>query len=496
MKQIDIPAKFPIPFAANADPANITAVPLEYTGVLGSASLRLGWPPETLKPLGAGGTAPIGQYENGIQKQLSSWARWQSAGATVAYDAAFATAIGGYPAGSILASAATLGIFFMSLSDDNVTDPDSGDPSWTDFTPIPLFANDTGSKNAMAIALVPAPATLAFFIGQPITIFKNAAPNDNAVVLTINGSTNIPVVHTNGSPIAPGELSGHGMLTGALDTNGNFQLLSGGSGSGPSSGIRTRLASNITFYINKTTGNDGFDGLTPSTAWATFQHAWDTFFTSYDFAGFNVTVLVSDAAYTAGINAVGPIVGQKSSTSLVFQSSSGSNTACTVTSTGTTFSASDNARYGLQGFGVTSTGGDSISANSFGHIRIMDGMKFNANPGNNHANAALLGRLTLQGTITVAGGAAAFCNFQSNASIFFSSPTINFVGNPAFSVATMRGFNGAIAAPNVANTIFTGSATGKRFALDTCAVLDTEGGGGNFIPGSIGGTNITGSQYV
>jgi hypothetical protein len=55
------------------------------------------------------------------------------------------------------------------------------------------------------------------------------------------------------------------------------------------------------------------------------------------------------------------------------------------------------------------------------------------------------------------------------------------------SVSAMAHING--------NT-YSGAATGKRYAVATNAVLNTNGGGANYFPGDVAGTTATGGQYV
>jgi hypothetical protein len=96
----------------------------------------------------AGGVPPFGQDMNGILKQVTQSVQWKQAGGGYVYDAAFATAIGGYPAGATLNSAVMLGRQWMSLVDNNLIDPDSAAAAgWVPppgqlppGTPIPSFS--------------------------------------------------------------------------------------------------------------------------------------------------------------------------------------------------------------------------------------------------------------------------------------------------------------------------------------------------------------------
>ncbi|MDE2105793.1 MAG: hypothetical protein KGL39_51690 [Patescibacteria group bacterium] len=132
MKASDIPSKFSIPFGNGAGGSYIRAVPTaSQIGVNdGLASLTDGFPPLNFQPIASGGVPPFGQDMNGILNQSTAWTRWQNAGATVPYDSAFQTLIGGYPEGAVVASTTTLGLFWYCTADDNLTNPDTGGANW------------------------------------------------------------------------------------------------------------------------------------------------------------------------------------------------------------------------------------------------------------------------------------------------------------------------------------------------------------------------------
>jgi hypothetical protein len=133
MKASDLPGRFPIPFGNAAGGSFIRTVPeASQIGLQdGAASLETGFPPVNFLPTGAGGVPPFGQDVNGILNQITAWSRWQAAGGVVPYDSAFSTAIGGYPAGTVLAATGWhLGQRWMSMVDDNATDPDDGGAGW------------------------------------------------------------------------------------------------------------------------------------------------------------------------------------------------------------------------------------------------------------------------------------------------------------------------------------------------------------------------------
>lgn len=155
MNQSDVPARFNIPFANNAGGAYIRSIPDGHQNPTGSdapASLYDGFPPECFQDIALGGIPPSGKDFNGILKRLSEWARWQAAGGPAIFNSGYASAIGGYPKGAVLASTATDGLFWVSTANGNATDPDGGSPAnWKGFGPALTLSFD-GSNNWRRVA--------------------------------------------------------------------------------------------------------------------------------------------------------------------------------------------------------------------------------------------------------------------------------------------------------------------------------------------------------
>lgn len=133
MKATDIPAKISLAWGSSAGPSFLRTVPVpSQQGVqAGAASWTDGFPPTCFTPVAAGGTPPFGADFNGALNALSALLKWYSAGGTVSYDPTFQTAVGGYPKGAIVQSAATPGVFWTSTADNNVSNPDAGGAGWT-----------------------------------------------------------------------------------------------------------------------------------------------------------------------------------------------------------------------------------------------------------------------------------------------------------------------------------------------------------------------------
>jgi hypothetical protein len=154
MKASDQPAKFPVPFGNDAGAGFIRSIPeaSQIPITPGAASLTDGFPPLTFQPKASGGVPPFGQDVNGIHFQETALIRWLQAGGLPIYDAAYSTAIGGYPNGAVLVKAAANG-FWISTVDDNTTDPDTGGANWNSLVGTDGFlqiANDLSELTATA----------------------------------------------------------------------------------------------------------------------------------------------------------------------------------------------------------------------------------------------------------------------------------------------------------------------------------------------------------
>ncbi len=148
MLKANIPTRFQKAWGEAAAGSYIRTVPLNsQIGVQdGAASFETGWVPDNFSPVVSGGVPPFGQDFNGLHNILTKWDQWYQARGAIPYDAAFATAVGGYPQGAILDSAVVFGAQWCSLVDNNLTDPDDplSSTSWIRLgnqpaTPVPSF---------------------------------------------------------------------------------------------------------------------------------------------------------------------------------------------------------------------------------------------------------------------------------------------------------------------------------------------------------------------
>lgn len=202
MQISQVPALLPKAFAASGT-KNTIPVDSQISVTPGAASLTDGFPPLTMTPLAAGGVPPYGADINGILNWLSQICQWSNAGGAYPYDAAFSTAIGGYPKYAVLPKASGNG-YWLCLADNTTTDPDTGGSGWADSRTL-TYGVDAGSANTVQANF---PVPVATLVDGMAVQVKIAAANTGVTTFTPNPGviSAAPVVGAAHQPLQGGEL--------------------------------------------------------------------------------------------------------------------------------------------------------------------------------------------------------------------------------------------------------------------------------------------------
>lgn len=120
------PEKITTPWASSGMKNDI---PESSNNTTGRAGFDQGFPPITMTPAEVGGLPPQGQDFNGIFYEVTNILRYMQAGGQPTFDAALATAIGGYPKGSMVLGSDGLTLW-QSKVDSNTTDPNTDPADW------------------------------------------------------------------------------------------------------------------------------------------------------------------------------------------------------------------------------------------------------------------------------------------------------------------------------------------------------------------------------
>lgn len=116
------PPVIPEAFAVNADPSRRNVIP-DTTVNPQRASWSLGFPPQVMTPVIAGGKPMLGPDMNGTLYMISSHTFYQQSGQAYRWDADVVSAIAGYAAGTVLGSTDGVTLWF-NLVAGNSSDPD------------------------------------------------------------------------------------------------------------------------------------------------------------------------------------------------------------------------------------------------------------------------------------------------------------------------------------------------------------------------------------
>lgn len=169
------PQFIPQAFAQNAAGPNRNVIP-DTTLSLQRASWNLGYPPQTMQPVVAGGKPMLGPDMNGVLYMMSSHAYYAQSGEPYHYNADVVVAIAGYKIGTLLGSTDGTTLWYNIVA-DNASDPDAGGAGW-----VALF-----SYGMAAVAgLIGGLRTLLFNeYAKPVIVLTGALVANQQIVLPL-----------------------------------------------------------------------------------------------------------------------------------------------------------------------------------------------------------------------------------------------------------------------------------------------------------------------
>ncbi len=220
------PPKWQFAFASGNSGLLTAPLPTTTGAGTGRASQALGWQSINAIAIAAGGIAPFVQDMNGALNMCSSWDQWYAAGGAVYYDSTFSGNIGGYPSGAVLGAASLLGGSWLSTTDNNTSDPDTGGSNWTFVRPASWGAIQTGAgtANAITVALSPVPLSLASLVGQTLK-FTVAQANTGAATINPNILGALTLARSDGTALSSGDLATSIVYQGIVISTSVVQLV-------------------------------------------------------------------------------------------------------------------------------------------------------------------------------------------------------------------------------------------------------------------------------
>lgn len=108
------------------------SIPESSDNITGKAGFDKGFPERTMLPKSSGGIPPSGSDFNGIFYEVTNILRYMQAGGQPTFDAALATAIGGYPKGAMVLGSDGVTLWQNQI-ESNFVDPDIDPSNWGTF---------------------------------------------------------------------------------------------------------------------------------------------------------------------------------------------------------------------------------------------------------------------------------------------------------------------------------------------------------------------------
>lgn len=261
------------------------------------------------------------------------------------------------------------------------------------------------------------------------------------------------------------------------------------------SGFREVLAANRTYYV-RTNGSDTNSGLVDDAAGAFLTVAKAvSVVLSIDNNGYQVIIKIADGTYTQTSNTVltewvgsaVPIIRGNTTTP--------ANVVLTTSTNGVdVFYCTSKKRWHVEGVSMAATGTSGCCARLWGGYMSFSNSRFGVAT-ESHIRGYYQSTVLLEGTITLYGntpnfialfwgGVARFAAFGDYATLVFGSITVSdaFVWGYANAVISIVSYQ-------------SGSFTGKRYAADRLAMIDSGGNGTTYLPGTVAGTTSVGGQY-
>jgi hypothetical protein len=370
---------------------------------------------------------------------------------------------------------------------------------------------NTGSATAWIGAIPPLPS-MPPPIGTAVWFKPGLASAPGGTTFALNGFT-APVTMPDLSAIRYGDVSSTSWLLLFYDGT-EWQVLVGSSR--PPGGL-SYLDHNITWYVNQSIGSDTnydgtVDGVTQPISgthgpFATIQRAV-TETKKYNLNGFDQFIMVAAGAYTGMVS-----MGETNGTGTVHLV--GNNTtpaSCTLSISPSPYQQSGfsqtDGNYAISGFRISvSSGpfngdpGDGITVSN-GKLQLSN-LQFGPCV-RAHIAAGFNSTLTLEpGTITIEGAANAtdhlLCALSSDivvSNIVANQPSLNILGPVTFSGQFIYASNNATALVLYQSITGASNVTGQRYSAQSNAVINTNGAGANYYPGTIAGVVSSGGEYV
>lgn len=254
--------------------------------------------------------------------------------------------------------------------------------------------------------------------------------------------------------------------------------------------VREKLTAARAYYV-RTDGSDSNTGLanTSGGAFLTIQKAIDTA-AGLDLGIYDVTIYIGTGTWTAA-NTLKTLVGAGK---CVIRGINADTTSTVISTTSAPcFVGTYVGMYQLEYLKLqNATSGNCLQVVGSGAVLRYQNVNFGSSPGN-HVFSGSGAYVVAVGHYAISGGANNHVAAVDAASASIGgSVTVTLTGTPAFPGGFL--YAGRASSVLAAYVVFSGSATGKRYAADSNGVITTLGGA-TYLPGDAAGTTATGGVY-
>jgi hypothetical protein len=359
---------------------------------------------------------------------------------------------------------------------------------------------DQGSPND--IQITPVVPVSQYTVGLCFVI-KVAYGNTSHVTVNVNGIGKAPLIHTDQTPLLSYELRAGQLIEVAYDGT-NWQAIGGVSGGAVIQSQPTHL------YVNANIGDDTLYDGTSATIGAgsigPFKSARKalTQMAKYNLGGWPFYIHFADGVYTDNNPLYFPLPNGSGRVYLIGNVTNPSAVSIFNTGTGSAWVGVDGGTFNIQGFSfrtTTSHPGDGGNSLWFGGANQLEVGKcdfaFCPSTGN-HICIGPAGTIYLVDDISVSGPAATFMTAQYNA-IGYSGklPPANLtITTPITYNQFAYAVSGAQCQLQFTTINGFGNVSGSKYLAVGNGVINVQGRGTSYLPGTTPGNLASGGQYI
>jgi hypothetical protein len=259
-----------------------------------------------------------------------------------------------------------------------------------------------------------------------------------------------------------------------------------------SSEVRHTVSGAWTVYVDPANGNDNSSGAQAQPL-QTIKAAI-ALVASRDLApDAIVKIQLAPGIYDeGGINLV-PIYGSAVTVEIVGDDDAPDNYVLSSSTFATFWAWGGDVGWHVHGLKIVNATGSALFSEYHGYLAFSH-INFGA-CASSHLRSADASTIDCRGDYSVTGGASRHVRSEYGGFVRLLDYTCTLTGTPAFTTAFVQADMGAML--TITGMTFSGAATGKRYDVNTNAVIQTGSGGNpNYFPGDVAGTTATGGQYL